>query len=351
MALYKRSPGGAWWVRFSAGSKTIRRSSGSRDRKFAVEYETALRARYLRQEKLGECVYTWKDAVDRYKRESVWRPATRKVNEFSLGFFERLNPIAVGAVTAVVVRAARDYVERSQRPSSANRIMAVFRGVLRSCVRWGWTSYAPPVPMAHVSQTEIAPLNGEQCAALLRELPLHLKQPMLFSVLTGLRMANARDLDWSQVDLEEGHVTVPASQYKTKRDQRFPLSTEAVALLSGLPNRSGRVFLYDGNPISGTFNTRAFRRARARAGLDKVRWHDLRHTFASWLATAGASDRVLQALGGWSSSRMVGRYAHLRPSDLRPYADAVGTKMGTALSDVRDSNSDETPRKQVVPSV
>ena len=85
-------------------------------------------------------------------------------------------------------------------------------------------------------------------------------------------------------------------------------------------------------PISGTFNTKAFRTARTRAGLEAVRWHDLRHTFASWLAAEGASDRVLQAAGGWSSPRMVARYAHLRADELRPWVAAVGTNAVTALA-------------------
>jgi hypothetical protein len=70
--------------------------------------------------------------------------------------------------------------------------------------------------------------------------------------------------------------------------------------------RVGRVFLYPApradpdlvlRPITGTFNTRAFRKARKRAGLDGICWHDLRHTFASWLAAGRASDRVLQEAG------------------------------------------------------
>src|SRR6185436_11709382 len=192
-------------------------------------------------------------------------------------------------------------------------------------------------------------IKPEQCVNLLRELPGHLKAPMLFSVLTGMRMANVRDLDWSRVNLDTGHVTIPASQYKAKRDMGITLGAEAIAVLKSLPNRSGRVFLYDGKPITGTFNTRAFRNARKRAGLESVRWHDLRHTFASWLASGGASDRVLQTMGGWSSPRMVARYAHLRPSDLRPYADSVGTILSTALADAVGLKSAETTRKQVVP--
>lgn len=336
MAVYRRHENGHWWVRFTVRHKSIRKSSFSYDREKAEEFETALRARYWRQAQLGETVHTWKEAVTRYKKEAKWRDSTRQTNEFSLTFFERLNPIAVVAITADVVRAARDFVERTQAPASTNRIMAVFRGVLRACVKWEWLTHAPSVPMVHIPQAEIAPLDTEQCARLLAELPEHLKSPMLFSVMTGLRMSNTRDLTWDRVDLEEGHVTIPASQYKTKRDQRFPLSTQAVALLSALPHREGRVFLYvpktrngeqpkPPRPITGKLGARAFRKARKRAGLDTLRWHDLRHTFASWVAQSGASDRVLQALGGWTSPKMVARYAHLKPSDMRQYVDFAGT--------------------------
>lgn len=336
MAVYKRKAGGPWWVRFTVRRKSIRRSAQTFDRAKAEEFETSLRERYWRQTQLGETVYTWKEAVARFKKEATWRASTRATNEFSLTFFERLNPIAVSAITADVVRAARDYVDRLQGPSSANRIMAVFRGVLRACIRWGWLKYAPSVPMAYVPQAEVAALTGEQCRRLFYELPEHLKAPMMFSVLTGLRMSNTRDLTWDRVNLEDAHVTIPASQYKTNRDQRFPLSTQAVKLLSGLPHRTGRVFLYEpktkngkppkpARPIAGTFNTAAFRKARKRAGLDGVRWHDLRHTFASWVASGGASDRVLQALGGWTSPKMVARYAHLKPSDLRSHVEFAGT--------------------------
>lgn len=86
-----------------------------------------------------------------------------------------------------------------------------------------------------------------------------------------------------------------------------------------------------------------------RCNADTVRWHDLRHTFASWLAAEGASDRVPQALGGWSSPRMPARYAHLRAGDLRPWASAVGTIAGTALQLAIRVDSGEMPVKPVVP--
>jgi integrase len=331
VALYKRTPGGPWWTRFTVRGKPVRRSTGTADRQAAEEYETALRARFWRQTQLGESVHTWREAVIRYRAEGQWRRATRETNERALAHFERLNPVAVGAIDATVSKAVRDHMDRSFGPSTANRYMAVFRGVLKACVSWGWLTHCPPVSMAYVPEREPIWLTPDQCEALLNELPGHLRAPALLCALTGLRMANARDLEWARVDLVRGHLWIPSSHYKTKRAQGVPLSVAAVKLLEGLPRTGFYVFTYRGQKISGTFNTKAFRAARTRAGLT-CRWHDLRHTFASWLAVEGASDRVLQTMCGWASPKMASRYAHLRSHELRPWADAVGTNAVTALA-------------------
>lgn len=87
MALYKRKSGGAWWVRFQSGGKTIRRSTGTSERELAQEIEASLRTRYIRKAKLGESVYTWKEAVAQYRKESNWRDSTKTRNEYALTFF------------------------------------------------------------------------------------------------------------------------------------------------------------------------------------------------------------------------------------------------------------------------
>lgn len=350
MALYKRTAGGAWWVKFSSGGQVIRRSSGSRDREFAEEYETTLRAQYLRQRKLGETVRTWGEAVARYKREANWRPSTRATNEFALSFFEPIGSLPLAGLDSGTVASARAYVEAKQTPASTNRIMAVFRSVVRKCVAWGWLKYAPPVEMAHIPERDATWIKPEQFQALMKELPEHLRAPVEFSVLTGLRENNVCRLRWSQVDLERGSVTIPSSHYKTKREHRAALSEAAVAVLERLPRESEYVFTYEGCPVT-RFNNHAFRKARRRAGLEHLRWHDLRHTFASWMAQSGASDRVLQQAGGWTSPKMVARYAHLRDSDVRQYANAVGSILGTQPTKRVPLTRAKKPRKQVVPSI
>jgi integrase len=66
--------------------------------------------------------------------------------------------------------------------------------------------------------------------------------------------------------------------------------------------------------------TKAWYAALDRAGIADFRWHDLRHTWASWHVQNGTPLLALQELGGWQSSEMVRRYAHLAADQLSPYA-------------------------------
>ncbi|WP_081607883.1 tyrosine-type recombinase/integrase [Methylomonas sp. MK1] len=70
-------------------------------------------------------------------------------------------------------------------------------------------------------------------------------------------------------------------------------------------------------------NTNAWHNALERAGIDDFRWHDLRHTWASWHVQAGTPLHVLQELAGWESVEMVRRYAHLSSEYLAGYVDRL----------------------------
>ncbi|OFZ67423.1 MAG: hypothetical protein A2V79_05905 [Betaproteobacteria bacterium RBG_16_56_24] len=73
--------------------------------------------------------------------------------------------------------------------------------------------------------------------------------------------------------------------------------------------------------ICNNFNTN--RKDRECIGIENFRWHDLRHTWASWHIQEGTPQHVLQELGGWSTPEMVQKYAHLSADHLAPYADRL----------------------------
>jgi integrase len=89
-------------------------------------------------------------------------------------------------------------------------------------------------------------------------------------------------------------------------------------------NNPRYVFVYKGEPVLRA-NNHAWTKALARADIADFRWHDLRHTWASWHVQAGTPLNVLQELGGWSDYKMVLRCAHLAPEHLARYAANVVT--------------------------
>jgi len=115
---------------------------------------------------------------------------------------------------------------------------------------------------------------------------------------------------------------------KGGRSFGFPLSTAAVAVLKRcrkLHPTGNRVFQYDGASVDDC-NTAAFQKAVKRAQLEPLRWHDLRHTFASWAVQGGVTLHELMQLGNWKSYAMVLRYGHLPPDHLSKAAELVAQK-------------------------
>ena len=155
-----------------------------------------------------------------------------------------------------------------------------------------------------------------------------------FSLATGLRDANVRGLRWQNVDLGRRLVHIHADEAKAGDDIVVPLSDDAVEVLqSQLGKHATHVFtfaVYDKQgkqlrrkPIAKRSNNTAWRKARLRTGLPNLRWHDLRHTWATWHAQGGTPSLTLQTLGGWHDPRMVRHYTHLAGRDLLSHANAI----------------------------
>ena len=87
------------------------------------------------------------------------------------------------------------------------------------------------------------------------------------------------------------------------------------------------VFSYQGRAVTQV-STKAWYQSLRKAGIEDFRWHDLRHTWASWHVQQGTPLHVLQELGGWETAEMVRRYAHLNAEHLAPYADRLSSQVG-----------------------
>lgn len=323
MPLYKRQHSPYWWVRI--GRKT-RRSTGTADRAQAEEFERVLQERLWRRNKLGDRgAIAWSEAASRWLNESA-RNRSRD-REILAWLSPRIDQEAVGAVAEpdAIEQLRLDARADGWAPATIDRLMNTVRSVLRACVRWRYLDVVPPIPMYHPQAKEPMWLTREQFARLAKELPPHLQLAARFAVLTLLRKSSQASMTWDRVDLRARTAWIPRRQMKAAKTFGLPLSHESVKVLrqaKTLAPHGDRVFQFEGRPIAN-FNTEAFRKAAARAGLTGLRWHDLRHTGASWAVQSGVTLPELMALGDWKSYRSVLLYAHFAPAHAMQAAERV----------------------------
>ena len=128
-------------------------------------------------------------------------------------------------------------------------------------------------------------------------------------------------LQWSQLDMQRRCAWVHADQAKGKKAIAVPLNEVALEVIQQqIGKHYTHVFTYEGSPVTRA-NNHAWRKALVRAGIKDFRWHDLRHTWASWHVQNGTPLHVLKELGGWADLTMVLRYAHLSNKHLEEYAE------------------------------
>lgn len=154
-------------------------------------------------------------------------------------------------------------------------------------LEWHWLDRAPKVKLYPEAKRRVRWTTPEQARALLRELPSHQRDIVTFALATGLRQANLARLEWQHVDLACGTCWIPGDRAKGGDDLHVSLNEAALAVLQRQRSaRRERVFTYHGKPINQV-NTKAWRAALRRAGIDNFRWHDLRHSGpAGWSSMA-----------------------------------------------------------------
>jgi integrase len=332
--LYKRSNSKFYWCRFTApDGQRVQVSTQTVDKKLAQEFEDRLKGEGWRVHKLGDKPrFFWKQAVVQWFRESSHK-VTLSTDRLYLAFADNyLGDLYLDQIDRKLLeQIIADKLATGVQPGTVNRMMEVIRAILNKCVReWEWLDRAPYVRMLKEPKRRIRWITPDQAEVLCRVLPKHLEAMCRFSLATGLRESNVTGLEWSQVDLERRFAWIHADQSKSGRAIGIPLNNEAIVVLrqqSGPHTRN--VFTYFGKPIAKA-NTKAFRKGLSQVGIEDFRWHDLRHTWASWHVQNGTPIHVLQELGGWSDIRMVQRYAHLAPEHLSAYAGNISGLRGVS---------------------
>jgi integrase len=229
-------------------------------------------------------------------------------------------------------------------PYSANRLLATISSL------YAWTEAAGLVPEGHPNPARkikrypesgrerfLASAEMARLGDALREaetsgaLDPFAAAAIRLLALTGARLREILDARWEQADIERGILFLADS--KTGKKPVY-LSAAALAVLAGLPRLVGNPHLIPGAKEGASRNDihPAWRRVTRAAGLEGLRIHDLRHSFASVGAGRSLGLPIIGKLLGHSQPATTARYAHLASDPMRQAADAIGAEIDAAMA-------------------
>ena len=285
------------------------------------------------------------EVAERYLREYVAvRCKPRTVRGYRQVIGRNVLP-ALGKLTVAEIgrqHVAELHYRLRRTPVAANEAIGALSRMLNRAEAWGLVP-AGSNPCRFVKKYRTRRLErflteeefrrlGETLDALEAEggIPVHAAAALRLLMLTGCRCGEIVGLRWEDVHLDRNEIRLPDSKTGPRT---VPLSPAAARVLAGLPQHDGNPWVVAGGK-PGTRLTHIhyyWYRVRERAGLDDVRIHDLRHSFASRALALGESLPMIGRLLGHTKIQTTARYAHLARDSVKESATRVAASIGADL--------------------
>jgi len=281
---------------------------------------------------------TVKQLLERYKKSEVPKKSDQR-NPTRLADFwiNRIGSTRLYRLTPSLIVEIRDELSEDKAGSTVNRYLALLSHACTVAEReWGWMDSNPVRKVSRLpeSQGRVRYLSDDERERLLKQVE-DSKHPYLHAVVlvaltTGARKSEILGLEWKDLDL--GSKRAVLQQTKNKERRSLALVPQVVAELKELQRvrtlGEDRVFI---DPATGTpshyqFES-AWRSARDAAGITDFRFHDLRHSCASYLAMNGATTAEIAAVLGHKTLQMVKRYSHLSDEHVRGVVERTAEKV------------------------
>ena len=290
------------------------------------------------------------DLADKYLKgaEKHKRPSSFRNDRQMMGniILPELGRRQVAEVTKHDLESLHDAFH--DRPYRGNRVLALLSNMFAHAVEWRWRSDNPARGIKrHPEEKRERWLSSDELQRVLVALDEYPDQLVADAIrllmFTGAREGEVLRATWDQFDLERGTWTVPSHHTKQKRTEHIPLNRAAVAVLKRMNESKRSPYLFPGENGDGPRVTlrRPWVQVLKRAGLvnvqeiqgkrrrvvkryrPAVRLHDLRHTFASHLVSAGESLQIVGKLLGHTLASTTQRYAHVADHALRDASEIM----------------------------
>jgi integrase len=278
---------------------------------------------------------TVEDLIERFIEEHVSRKRPHTQYDYKVALERHIRPalgrMKVAEVAWADVDALHRKITRVGRAVQANRVVAVVSKMFSLGIRWWMRADNPAKGIERNAEAKRkrypSPIELERLTEALDQHPDQQAADIFrLCVLTGCRVGEAMAARWDQIQIAAGIWTKPGSTTKQKTDHVVPLSAPAKKLLAKLRQQTNGPWVFPASSAPGhrVAVQKAWLAICKAAKIKGLRIHDLRHGFASQLASSGASLPLIGSLLGHSNPATTHRYAHLFDDPQRAAVERVG---------------------------
>jgi integrase len=301
MSLFRR--GNIWWSSLTTDGvrKQISTGTGSRRRAEIIEQKLKEEAN-LRRHSIApiDPDMTFEALAAHFIAEARSTAYHRDRLQHLLNFFGNMKICRIGKAAVQEYRAYR-HSQSQVSDATLNRDCAVLKHVMYWAVDRGYLLSNPlaRMPMVRERRIKRPVLSVEEEGLLLKSSPEHLQRFILVGLYAGMRRGEISHQCWEDVDFSQGIINVSRSKTPEGEAREIPLTRSLFKLLWENRENEGLIFTYRGKAVKTLKTT--WKTTLRRAGVRHLRFHDLRHTFATRLMEAGVMQEVRKALMGHSS--------------------------------------------------
>ena len=298
-----RKRGKIWWVDVSTpDGKRIRCSAGTEDKVKAQEYHDKLKHEAWAESRLDRTPDRVFDAIvilalNEADGQSCFENKQVYARYWMGVFAGRVISGISGEEIANNLPTHSTARRVKLSGATRNRYRAFIMRAFSLAVKAGWLKQSPFVQLQREPKVRVRWIEKEQARALVSSLSLDwMKRIVSFALLTGARKGEIFSLTWDNVNLSRRIAVVTAENAKSGKARPLPLNDEAVRILNECSKDSEYVFSVNGEKLK-EISRADFPRALKMAGITDFRFHDLRHTWASWHVQNGTPLMMLKEMG------------------------------------------------------
>lgn len=221
------------------------------------------------------------------------------------------------------------------KPATINRELALFKFMFSLAKKWKYANENPvkEVKFLHERQLITRILNKEEAMKLIAVAGDRLKPVIMLALNTGMRSGEILNLRWNDIDFDKQFIYIKETKSGVMR--KVPMNSLVIKTLKKVKKENEFVFQNPETKEGLKYTKTAFHNARRKAGLEDFRFHDLRHTAATWMITAGIDLVTVKEILGHADIKTTMRYAHPTPENKKKAVNTLAAILGEKVATIQ----------------